>query len=202
MSFDLHQQCLRNQGYEPICLLGQGSFSSVYTVQDAKSKRLKAVKIIENQLVSFSADESRWPTGQVNNLKAQKSIEDMRRKKLRQRKAGQKYFNREILTSKRLIQGFHPHVVKIFAIKRTFLYTYIYMEHLSKGNLSDYLNQTGPLEPGNKLAKLWIYSLASALDYLHSIGIAHRDVLFCLNRLHEKRLVDSFELTHSLSSAR
>lgn len=164
--FNLHQQCLRNQDYEPLDLLGQGSFSSVYTVKDLKSKRLKAVKIIDNQqLVTTS------------NLDVQASkLLELRRKKLRELRAGQKYFNREILISQRLIQSYHPFVVKIFSIKRTFLYTYIYMEHLSNGNLNDYLNQNGPLEPDDQLAKRWIYQLASALEYLHSIAIAHRDL--------------------------
>lgn len=178
MSFDLHRESLRNQGYEPLSLLGQGSFSSVYTVEDLKSKRLKAVKIIENQLASFSADETHQPTelSDTSRAKRKRSIEDRRRRKMREHKAGQKYFNREILTLKRLIQGYHPHIVKIFAIKRNFLYTYIFMEHLTKGNLNDYLNQSGPLEPDDRLAKLWVYQLGSALEYLHSIGIAHRDV--------------------------
>ena len=166
-------------------MLGQGSFSSVYTVQDLKSKRLKAVKIIDNQLTSFSLDKPSWPAEQVDSLKAKqkKSIEDFGRRKRREHKVGQKYFTREILTSKRLIQGYHPNIVKIHAIRRTFLYSYIFMEHLSKGNLSDYLNQSGPLEPDDKLAKRWIRDLASALEYLHSIGIAHRDVWFILAEL-------------------
>lgn len=171
--FDLHRQCLNNQGYEPLDLLGQGSFSSVYTVQHLKSKQLKAVKIIENQTIRLNAAEVK-PN---DESKRKKSIEELRRKKLREHKAGLKYFNREIIISKRLIQSFHPSVVKVFSIKKTFLYTYIYMEHLSKGNLNDYLNKNGPLEPDDNLAKLWIYQLASALDYLHThIGLAHRDV--------------------------
>ena len=181
--FELHQQCLRNQGYEPLDLLGQGSFSSVYTVKDLKSKSLKAVKIIENQLIASSVDEQSIKqdklTNKENELAANehnRSIAELKRKKLREHKAGQKYFNREIVTAKRLIQSYHPFIVKIFSLKQTFLYTFIFMEHLSKGNLNDYLNKNGPLEPDDNLAKLWIYQLASALEYLHSIGIAHRDL--------------------------
>lgn len=175
--FNLHQQCLQNQGYEPLELLGQGSYSAVYKVKDLNNGRFKAVKIIENQFVTFSANDDNYHDrlNTVNQFKdADSSVDELRRKKLRAHKINQKYFNREIITSRRLIQSYHPYVVKIFSIKKTLLYTYIYMEHLGKGNLNEFLVKNGPLEPDSNLAKIWIYQLASALDYLHSIGIAHR----------------------------
>ena len=50
---------------------------------------------------------------------------------------------------------------------------YIFME-LAEGNLDDELRHTGPMD--DQIAKRYFSQIVYALDYLHRLGIAHRDI--------------------------
>ncbi len=53
-------------------------------------------------------------------------------------------------------------------------FAYIVMELADNGELFDYLDISGPVSA--KIARYYFRNLVAALDYLHSSGIAHRDI--------------------------
>ncbi|CAI5456066.1 unnamed protein product [Caenorhabditis angaria] len=68
----------------------------------------------------------------------------------------------------------HPHIVKTYEIMRHDRMIYIVTEYCSGGELYDTLIEKGRV-PENQ-ARKWFAQTASALQYLHSRGIVHRDL--------------------------
>ncbi|CAH1113492.1 unnamed protein product [Psylliodes chrysocephalus] len=74
----------------------------------------------------------------------------------------------------------HPHIIHIQSIfQRKYRY-YVFMSIADRGDLLDYLLVNGALNENR--ARVWFRQLALALQYLHEMGIAHRD-LKCENCL-------------------
>ncbi|CAG9857815.1 unnamed protein product [Phyllotreta striolata] len=74
----------------------------------------------------------------------------------------------------------HPHIIHIQSIfQRRYRY-YVFMTMAEKGDLLDYLLTNGALNENR--ARVWFRQLSLALQYLHEMGIAHRD-LKCENCL-------------------
>lgn len=78
---------------------------------------------------------------------------------------------REIATLKRLK---HPHIVKYITAEQKGEKIYTVMERLGGGSLADVLRTFGPQTPS--ATARYIAQMLSGLAYLHSQGIAHRDV--------------------------
>lgn len=69
----------------------------------------------------------------------------------------------------------HPHIIRLLDLFENQDYIYIVMEHLTGGDLFNYLERRDFVITENR-AKELSHQLASALFYLHSFGIAHRDL--------------------------
>ncbi|KAJ0001761.1 hypothetical protein NQD34_001557 [Periophthalmus magnuspinnatus] len=68
----------------------------------------------------------------------------------------------------------HPHVLKLYDVYENKKYLYLVLEHVSGGELFDYLVKKGRLTP--KEARKFFRQIISALDFCHSHSICHRDL--------------------------
>ncbi|RWS07433.1 testis-specific serine/threonine-protein kinase 3-like protein [Dinothrombium tinctorium] len=83
----------------------------------------------------------------------------------------QKFLPRELYTLRKVR---HPSVVTIHEIFTIENKIYIFMDLADGGDILDYLRANGPI-PEDK-AKVWFRQIAEGLKYIHSLGIAHRDL--------------------------
>lgn len=79
----------------------------------------------------------------------------------------------------------HPFIIKTHSIMETETSIFIFMRYAEKGDLLDYVKKNGAVK--EKIANVWFYQMVSAINYLHSLGIAHRD-LKCENILVTKNM--------------
>nr|XP_027194566.1 serine/threonine-protein kinase BRSK2-like [Dermatophagoides pteronyssinus] len=68
----------------------------------------------------------------------------------------------------------HPHVLHLYDVYENKKYLYLMLEHVSGGELFDYLVKKGRLTP--KEARRFFRQIISALDFCHSHLICHRDL--------------------------
>uniref|UniRef100_A0A674PG63 Si:dkey-16p21.7 n=1 Tax=Takifugu rubripes TaxID=31033 RepID=A0A674PG63_TAKRU len=68
----------------------------------------------------------------------------------------------------------HPHVLKLYEVYENNKYLYLVLEHVSGGELFDYLVKKGRLTP--KEARKFFRQIISALDFCHNHSICHRDL--------------------------
>ncbi|XP_055706080.1 serine/threonine-protein kinase BRSK2 isoform X1 [Phlebotomus papatasi] len=68
----------------------------------------------------------------------------------------------------------HPHVLGLSDVYENKKYLYLVLEHVSGGELFDYLVKKGRLTP--KEARKFFRQIISALDFCHSHSICHRDL--------------------------
>ncbi|ENN81423.1 hypothetical protein D910_12733 [Dendroctonus ponderosae] len=68
----------------------------------------------------------------------------------------------------------HPHVLGLADVYENKKYLYLVLEHVSGGELFDYLVKKGRLTP--KEARRFFRQIISALDFCHSHSICHRDL--------------------------
>ncbi|XP_021345181.1 serine/threonine-protein kinase BRSK2-like isoform X2 [Mizuhopecten yessoensis] len=68
----------------------------------------------------------------------------------------------------------HPHVLGLYNVYENKKYLYLILEHVSGGELFDYLVKKGRLTP--KEARRFFRQIISALDFCHSHNICHRDL--------------------------
>ncbi|KAM9569015.1 serine/threonine-protein kinase BRSK2 isoform 1-T1 [Salvelinus alpinus] len=68
----------------------------------------------------------------------------------------------------------HPHVLKLHDVYENKKYLYLVLEHVSGGELFDYLVKKGRLTP--KEARKFFRQIISALDFCHIHSICHRDL--------------------------
>jgi serine kinase len=82
-----------------------------------------------------------------------------------------KFLPRELYTLRRLR---HPNIIFIYDILTFGSRIYIFMDLADGGDILDHLKANGPI-PEPK-AKEWFKQTCDALKYVHSYGIAHRDL--------------------------
>ncbi|XP_062550511.1 testis-specific serine/threonine-protein kinase 6-like [Armigeres subalbatus] len=92
-----------------------------------------------------------------------------------------KFFPRELSV---LMKIHHPHIIRVHSILKRERMVFIFMDYAERGDLLKYINKNGVMKESQ--AKRWFAQLVSALRYLHSIDIAHRD-LKCENILISKK---------------
>lgn len=80
---------------------------------------------------------------------------------------------REIAIMKKLE---HPYIVKLYDSKETEHYIHLMIEHIKGCSLFTYLKQRYNRRLAEPEAKRIIYQLISAVDYLHGMNIAHKDI--------------------------
>lgn len=82
-----------------------------------------------------------------------------------------KFFKREL---EMLAKINHPNIINIHSVLQLSHKYFIFMRYAEMGDLGNYLSCKGYLK--EKQARAWTRQLASALLYLHTLAIAHRDV--------------------------
>lgn len=82
-----------------------------------------------------------------------------------------KFLPREI---EMLIKLSHPHLVHTHSIfQRRYKY-FIFMRYMEHGDLLEYILQKGAVQEDQ--ARIWTRQLALAIQYMHELEIAHRDI--------------------------
>ncbi|XP_025837363.1 testis-specific serine/threonine-protein kinase 3-like [Agrilus planipennis] len=74
----------------------------------------------------------------------------------------------------------HPHIIKVHNVFEIKEVIFIFMDYCEHGDMLEYIRKHGPLS--EEKAKFYFRQLISAVEYLHSLHIAHRD-LKCENVL-------------------
>ena len=95
---------------------------------------------------------------------------------------------REIDILKRLR---HPNIIQLYDIIETEHYFFFVMEYAEIGELTNYIEDRGKLS--EEESKRYFRQLIEAVDYLHSVGCAHRDVKpanILVDGRHEIKLID------------
>ncbi|KAH3671866.1 hypothetical protein OGAPHI_000052 [Ogataea philodendri] len=72
----------------------------------------------------------------------------------------------------------HPNIIKVYGLHENYKETYFYQDLAIGGDLFSYLcNGTDTLHPIREPGALFIvFQVAMALEYIHSMGITHRDL--------------------------
>ncbi|XP_076300085.1 testis-specific serine/threonine-protein kinase 6 [Lasioglossum baleicum] len=73
-----------------------------------------------------------------------------------------------------LVKVNHPHVVHVHSIFQRRAKYFMFMRHAENGDLLEFILKNGAVQEGQ--ARVWSRQLALALQYLHEMEIAHRDV--------------------------
>lgn len=92
-----------------------------------------------------------------------------------------KFLHREIQI---IIKMNHPNIIKIHSIFERNSKIFVFMQHADNGNLLDFIRAHGRIRENE--AKFWFKQLVSAIQYLHALDVAHRDIK-CDNILLSKK---------------
>jgi NIMA (never in mitosis gene a)-related kinase len=135
------------EDFEVLQLLGEGAFGKVLKVSSLINQKIYAMKILDLK-------------GKENDSMSKEDKE--------------KYFISEIELLKKLD---HSNIVKYYKSFRENEQLYIIMEYFDNGDLDDYIRVLKN-EKKQKKEEIWniFYQCMSGLNYLHSMGVIHRDI--------------------------
>jgi serine/threonine protein kinase len=68
----------------------------------------------------------------------------------------------------------HPHIIKLYQVMETTNMLYLVTEYAPQGEIFDLIAKNGRLPENDAREKFW--QIISAVDYLHNLGIVHRDL--------------------------
>lgn len=149
-------EALHERGFKLIKELGEGAFSRVF---------LAAYRSSNSSAQKSTTKTSVFLACKIINTKTTASIYK------------RKFLLRELET---LCTCSHPHIIFVHSIFTRNNKYFIFMRYAEKGDLFDYLVANGALT--EEQCAVWVRQLASAIQYLHTLEIAHRD-LKCENVL-------------------
>ncbi|CAH1159635.1 unnamed protein product [Phaedon cochleariae] len=146
---------LKTRGYRLLQKLGEGSYATVY-------------------LAEFLAGNDKEKTSEkANKLLACKVVDVSKAPK----DFVKKFLPRELDI---LIRINHPHIIHIHSIFQRKTKYFIFMRNAENGDLLEFILKKGPISEAQ--SRVWFRQIALAVQYLHDMEIAHRD-LKCENAL-------------------
>lgn len=162
MSSELHhspseETTLQARGYQLLRKLGEGSYAKVY---------LAEYKIVEGAHAGERASKysTQLACKIIDTIKAPKDFV-------------KKFLPRELEI---LVKLNHPHIIHVHSIFQRKAKYFIFMRFAEHGDLLEFILRKGSVSEAQ--ARVWVRQLSLAIQYLHDMEIAHRD-LKCENAL-------------------
>ncbi|EEB17053.1 cAMP-dependent protein kinase catalytic subunit, putative [Pediculus humanus corporis] len=146
------ENAIRSHGHKIIKKLGKGTYATVYLTEFLEDSNKEKSKL--NQFACKIMD-------------TQKSPEDFVKK----------FLPREL---KALRELRHPHIIHIHSIFKNDNKYLIFMRYAERGDLLEFTIKYGAIRESQ--ARMWAKQISLALEYLHELQMAHRD-LKCENIL-------------------
>ena len=167
--------------YEIGAMIGQGHYALVHECKDISTGFVFALKVIDliktpaSKAAAAAAAAVAAATSDQAGAEAAEATEEVAGQQQQQQQ--QQPTTTPIDNELRLLRRVkHAHVVKIVEEFRTERYVYLITEYLRDGDLLEALNTHTDKRFGEQQAAHIVRQLASAVAYLHSLHIAHRDI--------------------------
>ena len=143
------------------------------TKEKDKKHKSESNKIIDDYLIKDTIGKGTFSTvklGEHIKTKQKVAIKILNKEKIKAKEDSIR-IKREI---KILSMMDHPNIIKTYKISENEKNYYIIMEYCDGGELFNYIVEKEKLDQNE--ASMFFYQLISALEYIHSLGIAHRDL--------------------------
>lgn len=164
---------LATRGYRLISKLGEGTYAKVYLAEYRCAQPAADT--------DADVDPNNTSSSSTSSSTAQPTVTTLACKVIDTARVTQtfatKFLPRELDV---LVRISHPHIVHVHSIFQRRTKYYIFMRYAENGDLHDYIQRTGAI--AESLVRFWSRQLSLALQYLHHMQIAHRD-LKCENVL-------------------
>ncbi|XP_049779422.1 testis-specific serine/threonine-protein kinase 1-like [Schistocerca cancellata] len=144
---------LAERGYQLGKKLGEGSYAKVYVAEYRRTGSADTPQVVEKLACKI-----------INTADAPKDFV-------------RKFLPRELDIIARL---HHPHIVHMHSIWQRRAKYFIFMRFAERGDLLDFVLKNGAVS--EEQSRIWLRQMALALQYLHEMDVAHRD-LKCENVL-------------------
>jgi len=170
--------------------LGEGSYSTVILVEEKKTGFLCALKVIKVDRIQIS---------KIHCYSSSFSLSLSKKSIIRQYQQEHQLI-RELEIHMRL---FHKHILRMYDFFYDSNRIYVILEYAANDTLASYLKRHQSLD--NIRTATFIYQIADALNYCHSLKIMHRDLKpenILLGQFHEIKLADFGLALHCPSSRR